>query len=427
MKRILVVVIALAGLMALPGMAGAASFKGTVVAKDAARKAVVTVSPNGVARTVRVKGQVRKLWVGQRVKVKAKRLADGTFAAKNVRASGRSGQTRLRAVVVKSEANRVLLSAGGTVFAVRSKAARRLAHAGSDLAPGDRVLANLHVKHGKLIAKWFKETGYADLVELAGIYLSTTDGVLELAVVHRGRVLVTVPADLILPELDPGDEVKLLARVGEDKTFSLVALRHDGHRSHHGVKYDDHSGVEVRGTLEELSEDAIVVQPGNDASAVSCANPAGIVLPGFTLETEVKLECGVGEDGELVLRWLKFESEEGEVKAKMKHGHLVYKAEGTLASLEPSTISFGEGLEPLSCVVPEDVWAKEFELGGEAEMKCVLDGDVLVLTELEGEPSEHGDYGHKHDHDHGHDHYHEHGHDHSHEHDYDGNDHHEDD
>ena len=202
MKRVLVVAIALAGLMALPSAAAAVSWKGTVVAKDRARDAVVTVSANGVARTLRTRpAQLRKLRVGQRVKVQAKRRADGTFAAKRLRVLGRTGNVRVRAVVVRSEKGRVLLSAGGSVFAVGSKAARRLANARSALAPGDRVLAHVRVKHGRLVAKWIKETGYADLVEIEGIYLSTSDGVLELAVVHRGRVEVTVPAELSLPEL----------------------------------------------------------------------------------------------------------------------------------------------------------------------------------------------------------------------------------
>ena len=361
----------------------------------------------------------------------ARRLADGTFSAKRVRVLGRTGKARVRGVVLRSERSRVFLSAGGSVFAVSSKSARRLSAKRKGLKPGDRVLAHVRVKHGKLVAKWFKETGYANLVEIGGIYLSTHDGVLELAVVHRGRVEVTVPADVAVPKLAPGDEIDILARVADDRTFTLVALRH-GHRKghHHGVDYDDHEKVKVYGTLSELSETAVSVQPGDYASAVTCANPAGVVLPGFELGMEVKLECKPGEDGELVLYELKFENDVAELKAKLKHGrnllecdehdhepkkygHVAYEAKGVLKSLEPPTISLGEGLDPFSCTAHEekkpeastyddetDV-AHEAHVGDKAKMRCILDGDALVLVEFE--TKHHHE---KHEHHHGHDHHH---------------------
>ena len=410
MKKVLVVVVALAGLMVLPATAGAASWKGTVVSKDSARKAVVIVSPKGVARTVRV-ARVGKFRIGQRVAVRARALADGTFAAKRVRVLGRTGKARVRGVVVRSERSRVLISAGGSVFAVKSTGARKLSakrHKG--LAPGDRVLAHVRLKHGKLVAKWFRETGYADLVEIEGIYLSTNDGVLELAVVHRGRVEVKVPDDLSLPEVAPGDEIEILARVANDGMFSLVALRHDHRKGHHrGADYGEDEKVWVHGTL---SETAVTVQPGEDASEVTCTNPAGVALPGFALGMKVKLGCKLGEDGELVLYKLWFESDVAMMYAKIKHGralyeydedrhegerHLfvAYEARGILESLEPPTISLGEGLDPFSCASPEAKTlealtygddaevAHEAHVGDKAAMACALDGDALVLVELE--------------------------------------------
>ena len=429
MKKVLVVVVALAGLMMLPATAGAASWKGTVVSKDAARKAVVTVSPKGVARTVRV-ARVGKFRIGQRVAVRARALADGTFAAKRVRVLGRTGKARVRGVVVRSEKSRVLVSAGGSVFAVRTKGARRLSAARhKGLAPGDRVLVHVRLKHGKLVAKWFKETGYTDLVEIEGIYLSTRDGVLELAVVHRGRVEVKVPADLSLPEVAPGDEIEILARVADDGMFTLVALRHDHRKGHHrGADYGDDEKVWVHGTLSELSGTSVTVQPGEDASAVTCTNPAGVALPGFAVGMEVKLGCKLGEDGELVLYKLWFESDVAAMYAKIKYGralyeydeaghrgekHLfvAYKARGILESLEPPTISLGEGLAPFSCTEHEDralgaltygdehEFAHEAEVGDKAAMACVLDGDALVLVELETKHQyhEHEHHGDKHD------------------------------
>ncbi len=132
-------------------------------------------------------------------------------------------------------------------------------------------------------------------------------------------------------------------------------------------------------------------------------------------------ECRVGEYGELVVYKLEFENELGELKAKVKYDELTYKAEGMLHSLEPPTISFGEGLEPFSCVAPEEVSLYAFEVGDQAEMKCVLDGHTLVLTELETEHADLDDDQHHHDDHHHPDHHH---HDHDHEYDHHHGDHH---
>ena len=224
MKRALLLTISLAVMLVVPAVAGAASWKGTVVAKDTARKAVVTVSKKGVAKTVRTP-KAGKFRVGHRVAVRARELNDGTYAANRIRVLGRNGKAKVQGVVVRSERSRVVLSAGGSVFAVSAKAARHLAHANKRLKPGERVLANVRVKKGKLHAKWFKETGYSDLIELEGIYLSTKDGVLDLAVVKKGRVEVNVPADLELPDLAPGDEIRKRAAVGPARH----AGSHDSH------------------------------------------------------------------------------------------------------------------------------------------------------------------------------------------------------
>ena len=316
----------------------------------------------------------------------------------------------------------MLLSAGGSVFAVSSKAARRLSAAGHGrLAPGDRVLAHVRVKRGKLVAKWFKETGYVGLIEIEGIYLSTEDGVLELAVVHKGRVEAKIPADLSLPELAPGDKIEILARVADNGTFTLVAVRHDHRKGHHrGADYGEDEKVWVYGTLTELSETQVTVQPGEDASAVTCSHPAGVPLPGFALGMEVKLGCKLGDDGELVLYKLWFENDVALMYAKLKytrslfeydeHGHkaekrlqVVYEARGMLESLEPPTITLGEGLDPFSCVEPgalevltygdehENDVAHEPHVGDKAAMACVLDGETLVLLELESKHYEHHD------------------------------------
>lgn len=83
---------------------------GVIVAKDAKRKALVTVS-HGSVRTVRAPNKFRNLRVGQRVAVKARMLTDGTYAAAAVRGQGRVSRVRFRGVVVRQDrrAGRLIL------------------------------------------------------------------------------------------------------------------------------------------------------------------------------------------------------------------------------------------------------------------------------------------------------------------------------
>ena len=118
MKRAFVLAAALVTAAALSGTADAARWNGVIVAKDAKRKAVVTVS-RGSARTVRAPSKFRRLRVGQRVAVNARTLPDGTYAAATIRGQGRVSQVRFRGIVVRHDrrARRLILSAGGRVFA----------------------------------------------------------------------------------------------------------------------------------------------------------------------------------------------------------------------------------------------------------------------------------------------------------------------
>ena len=117
---------------------------------------------------------------------------------------------------------------------------------------------------------------------------------------------------------------------------------------------------------------------------------------------EVKLGCKLGEDGELVLYKLWFESDVAMMYAKIRYGRAVYEydedghedekhiyvayeAPGILESFEPRTISLGEGPDPFSCTGHEEralltygdeaQVAHETHVGDKAAMACILDGD----------------------------------------------------
>jgi len=218
-KRTLLFLIAVAAALLLP--ATAAAFRGVTVAKDTARGSVVVASHGGVIRTVRSPG-IGAIRLGQRLVVSARRLPDGTFRAGSLRAVGRTRRALVRGVVVRNqrELHRLILSAGGSVFAVRS--GRGFASVKRGPGAGDRVDVRVVISPNGLRASSLVELGHEGKLELEGIFLGfTTHGMLRLAVVHRGKVFVTVPAGLTLPQLQPGDEIELVVSVDAAGAFTL--------------------------------------------------------------------------------------------------------------------------------------------------------------------------------------------------------------
>jgi hypothetical protein len=189
LKKVLVLAAGVIVAAAFNGTADAARWNGVVVAKDAKRKAVVTVS-RGSVRTVRAPAKFRRLRVGQRVAVTARALPDGTFAAAVVRGQGRVTRVRFRGVVVRHDrrAGRLILSAGSSVFAARMTGrSPASANPDSGLKPGDKVAVDGDVGGGSLKAGDVDEIGHADVLELEGIFLYTTKEGFDLAVPPRAR------------------------------------------------------------------------------------------------------------------------------------------------------------------------------------------------------------------------------------------------
>lgn len=316
---------------AIPGTAGGANWKGVVIAKDPARKAVVTASPTGVVRTLRAPGKVRALRIGQRLVVRGRALADGTFAARRVRVVGRARAARVRAVVVEHQVKRarLIVSAGGTVFALRWGRVRALAAAQAEiLQPGDQIVAQVAVEPGAVpAAEQVQEVGHVDLLELEGIFLEASETTLQLAIVHRGRVDIALPAGTSLPELTAGDEVALVVSVGEDGAFALVAIQTDEGEDAdgHGVDLDEEEEeIEVDGVVTSL--DPLTVLPGDGATPVVCEAAEGVSLAGVDLGDVVEIECEL-VDGRFVLAELEVEDDEADAGDEAEHENEADSAE----------------------------------------------------------------------------------------------------
>ena len=370
---------------ALPATAGTVTFRGVVVAKDSARKSIVTVSRNGVVRTIRARGALRRVRLGRVVAVQAASLPDGTFAASKIRPLGRAGRAHFRATVAAVKGATLALSAGGSVFALRVRGKTGSA-TGGGFRPGDRIETDALIKKGSLQARRdaLKKIGHDDRLELEGIYLATADdGTIEMAVLHRGRVYISVPDDLMVPDFQPGDEIVAVVTVAEDGSFTLVKAENEssgGDDERGGVNGD--GTFTVVGVVKSLSVDRIFVKTGDDDPA-TCAVPEGFDTTGFAVGQMVQMTCDYG-DGHPVLL---------ELQHYVEPEHLY--ATGAITDLTDDSITIQGDGEPVTCAIPDDFDLSDFEVGNAVIMYCLKIDDVWTLKAIkhkEGPPPPPPDY-----------------------------------
>lgn len=368
MKRVLL--FAAAGIaalaFALPATAGTTTFRGVVVAKDSARKSIVTVSRDGLVRTIRVQA-LRRVQVGRMVAVQAASLPDGTFAASKVRPLGRAGRAHFRATVAAVKGATLALSAGGSVFALRVRGGKTGSARGDGFRAGDRIEASALVKGGSLQARRdaLKRVGHDDQLVLEGIYLDTAeDGTIEMAVVHRGRVFVSVPDDVMVPDFQPGDEIVAVVHVNADGTFTLVKAENESSGGD-----DDGGGVNgdgtftVKGLITSLSVDRIFVKVEEHHDLVTCAVPEDFDTEGFAVGQAVLMTCDYGEGHPVLTKLQHYDASD-----------YLY-AQGAITDLGDESVTVQGDGEPVTCALTDDSDLSDFEVGDLVMMYCVkLDG-----------------------------------------------------
>ncbi len=361
----------------LSGTASAAGFKGVIVAKDAKRKAVVTASA-GKIRTVRAKRAYARLKVGQRIAVNARPLADGTFRARSLRPAGVVKRVHFKAVVVKGQRARLIVSAGSSVFALRLRGLGT-SSVGNDgkLGAGDKVDVDADIEDGKLEADTgdVDEIGHASVLELEGIFLNTTKGGFDLAVVHRGLVHVAVLDGTIVPTFKAGDQIEVIVKVGEDGSFTFMKGRSD--ERDYGKGKD---GGEYRAEGVLVGKSPLSVSVRGEKGTMTCALPSGLDLSFFRIGEKAKLIC-VSRDGDLVM-----------IKLKTENGYLSGDGSGELGTYGVLT---GMSAESISvrredttltrCYFRAPVNTSLFRLGEKVKLHCNLEAGKWMFGSLWGE------------------------------------------
>ncbi|MDQ2981588.1 MAG: hypothetical protein M3R26_04600, partial [Actinomycetota bacterium] len=308
---------------------------------------------------------------------------DGTFSASAVKRLGKTRRAHVRGTVVRKLGARLIISAGGSVFALRVRGKAGASEGGGRLEPGDKVDCDAVVKGGALEADSddIDEVGHEDQLVLEGIYLATADdGTIELAVVHRGRVFVSVPDGMDVPAFAAGDEVALVVTIEEDGSFTLVKAENENDAEDDSGDDDggidsEHSEFSVVGVLASVTDASVAVKVEHHLNPVLCEVPDGFDLAGFAAGQSVYMSCKY-MDGHFVV-----------VLLKQKHAAPVgdyFSVEGTLSALDSSHVSVQvEGHEqPVTCAVPAGTDLLGFAVGDSVKMYCWKKEGGFVLKAL---------------------------------------------
>ena len=289
MQRLAVLVpaVAAAAAVAVP-TAGAGTFKGIVVGRDAARHTIAVASKTGVVRTVRTS---RLRAAGTRVAVTAAKLPDLTFRASRVGAVGRARAARVHGVVLRHLPARTLVSAGGSVLSIATTG--KTFAAANRLRPGTVVNANVKIANGRLSSPKLIQAGQATVFEAEGTIASLSP--LTLTVEHGVAITLTVPAALQLPTgLAVGDRVEAIVQFdGTSYTLVTLTVEDANGQGNPGGVGEQGGEVEAEGTVANVTDTSITVQPKDDdeqkgSSPVTFAVPAGFDLHGVKQNDRVE-------------------------------------------------------------------------------------------------------------------------------------------
>lgn len=220
MKRLAVLLIASAALLA-----PSAALASGVVLKVQKATHLVAVTNGKTTKLVHSTAAAR-LHVGQRVAMKARTLRNGTLAASTMRVVGRTHKLHFRALLLKKERMRLVVSAGGAVIALNRA---RTTSSANDNTPqtGTMVDVTATVKDDDEI-----DEDDMDVVSAAApggaIEGTLTLGTGTVTIVSEHMALrLNVPTGFDLTQFKNGDEVLAKFTQNADGTLTLTSLSGD--------------------------------------------------------------------------------------------------------------------------------------------------------------------------------------------------------
>lgn len=233
MKRLAILLIASAALLA-----PSAALASGVVLKVQKATHLVAVTNGKTTKLVHSTAAAR-LHVGQRVAMKARTLRNGTLAASTMRVVGRTHKVHFRALLLKKERTRLVLSAGGAVIALNRG---RTTASANDTTPQPGatvdVTATVDNNDDEL------DEDNVDVVSAdapgGAIEGKLTLGTGTVTIVSEHMALrLNVPTGFDLSQFKNGDEVLAKFTQNADGTLSLTSLSGDDNEQEANDNNDD--------------------------------------------------------------------------------------------------------------------------------------------------------------------------------------------
>jgi hypothetical protein len=297
MKRTALLAVAAFLLAAGSATAAPTAIKGVVVAKHARKGTVVLATGRkGLGVTVRIAtGKVR---LGDRVKMVATRLHDGTMRGSHLRVLSHVTKTKLRAVVVKRLAHSLRVASGHSLLTIHTSRRALASHHDSGMQQGDIGEFEVEIGHDGLAEDGVTAVSPSGTVQIEGRLVSVSPLVVS---IEGLPIEITVPSEMTLPPLTPGDEVELVVQTGTGNTFTLVSIRSGDN--------EDENEVEAKGTVTDSTTSSITIDTGD--ATLTFAAPAGVTLPVLPTGTSVEAR-GVTINGVLTLTRLRTDDDGGD-------------------------------------------------------------------------------------------------------------------
>jgi len=297
MKRTALLAVAVFLLAAGSATAAPTAIKGVVVAKHARKGTVVLATGRkGLGVTVRIAtGKVR---LGDRVKMVATRLHDGTMRGSHLRVLAHVNKTKIRAVVVKRLAHSLRVATGHSLLTIHTSRRALASHNDGGMVQGDIGEFEVAIGHDGLEEDGVAPVSPGGTVQIEGHLVSVSPLVVS---IEGLPIEITVPGGMILPALTAGDEVELVVQTGAGNTFTLVSIQSGDN--------EDENEVEAKGTVTDSTTSSITIDTGD--TTLTFAAPAGVTLPVLPTGTSVEAR-GVTVNGVLTLTRLRTDDDGGD-------------------------------------------------------------------------------------------------------------------
>ncbi len=399
------------------------SMRGVVVARNIARHSIVVSSPAGVVRTIRLQNarDVRKVRIGSDVTARSIALGDGTFHARSLETTGRAQRAKVRGTVVKSLGRDIVLSAGGSVFALRdrsnSTSTRSAGHfestsalSGSSLVPGDVVEATVSYNQGSGSESsgqlsTIQQLGQTGTIGLDGVLSSINTGAstsattgttttatsITIAVDQGALTTVSIPPSISLPStIAVGDRVEVIASYA-NQAFSLITIKDDSLAATETGQGTSQSGsigdqtVEAEGYVVTANATTLVIQPGDGATSVSFSIPTTLTVPALSSGSQVHA-TGTLVGGVLTLTSVIVQQPEGDQGQQGNQSSLgATEVNGTASTVSTTSLVVqptGTGA-PVTFAVPTGFSLTDVVAGGAVDATGDLVNGVLTLSKAE--------------------------------------------